>query len=1196
MVTITRFACWLSLASAFGAAQEHPPSPDATVGVSIIDQEGRPVPGAKVWTVVWSNTGEASDFGSAVTTNDTGIARPALPTVTSNRPVPLSFVAEAPDGRIGGLNYVTNRRLEIPRDPNVIRLLPVRQRSGTLVDDGGKPLANVEIVPIGSLVETPQRFAGNRPSLPIPPARQVQLTTRTDALGRFTLPPLPSNQRVLIDARAQGRGQVRFAVAATATGDVQLTFPKLVPMTVKVEGVESAMLKGSSLTIMEQPRSLSDEPSRRSSAVFASTKVPLDGRSETIVPALIPGLYRLSPMLDPQTPMVIDREIPFAVKAEGRNVVTVKVCPAVTVTGKIVTEDGRGVAGVEVRGISQNSANGGRDTFITVSNALGEFTVHGDPGWYQLNYLDQIPKDLAKPITAPARSLGPPVRAELNQPGVIAPVVLVRAREFRARVVDAAGRPVTGALVRLPMFDPLPLRPQRVTDADGLVVVQGLSPELVLSPRVKLGNAVNRPTLLPVKDLDPTKPVMATITIAPENAAVLEGRVVDSLAKPVAGAKVELYERIEGFGPFTPRASQQGTTDVALTDQAGRFRFVGLHDGDSYRPLITAADASPAGNFEFQKAVAGQVMTVPDQVVLVSQRTLSGLVVDTGGRPVPDVQVLSVDGTAPALTQTGVDGRFTLEGLYSTPGFLFAEKPGFQRVSEPFGGEAGGDVRIVLPRADEPPRPLSVPDEVVAARRELAKHIVTRIHQRQLTNGGGMEAVQLMAKWDPALARGWADEEFKRSNGQVDWRPLVAAEERHRTLMGTAMKDVAAALKSLEGVTGTSGFLEVLDLGERLLASDAGRAARVAEEAVVRARGLESPRRITALAMAGDLLARAGDVAAGRKLIEEAATLAEALPPGNSWDQVGAWGVVAVRLAAFDEPRARALLGRLTEPSTFNHFLASVCSRVAAVDAPRAIQLLNECRVDEQREVQKARVLVALQIARKDLGQALRLLDTAAWDETRFLAYVQIASALAPVDRGRASELFGRAFDLVSAERSSTSRRLTQAAEYATLAVLHAQRAGMPDVAEMIARALQSRPPERQDFSLDHPIAMAAGLSLVDVATARRVLATIAPFGPFEPGKSRVGFTWLCASALCDPASARALCDAWLDQAQPGRLIGGVNVNVETSAMLRIARLLGAADPFIELPATMLGLFARTFEENDGRTLFIDRPARRPDR
>ena len=305
---------------------------------------------------------------------------------------------------------------------------------------------------------------------------------------------------------------------------------------------------------------------------------------------------------------------------------------------------------------------------------------------------------------------------------------------------------------------------------------------------------------------------------------------------------------------------------------------------------------------------------------------------------------------------------------------------------------------------------------------------------------------------------------------------------------------------------------------------------------------------------------------------------------------VSAWGVVAVRLAVFDEPRARALLDRIATSSTFNHYLASICSRLAAVNAPRAIQLLKEFRLDEQREVQKARVLVALQVARKDLDQALQLLDSAAWDETRFLAFVQIAAELAATDKAKASELFHRALELVDADRSSSTRRFPQAAEYATVALLRAQRVGMPDLAELIDRALQSRPPERVDYALGHPIAMAIGLSLIDLATARQVLETIAPLGPFEAGKSRVEFPWLYATALCDPAQAGPACDARLAQAQPGMLPGGVDG--VTDAMLRLARVLGAADPFEELRGAMLGMFPREFEEEDGRMAFVEPPTR----
>ncbi len=90
------------------------------------------------------------------------------------------------------------------------------------------------------------------------------------------------------------------------------------------------------------------------------------------------------------------------------------------------------------------------------------------------------------------------------------------------------------------------------------------------------------------------------------------------------------------------------------------------------------------------------------------------------------------------------------------------------------------------------------------------------------------------------------------------------------------MSRVALALLNVKHDAGSQWVVQ--ELADRFAASDAAKAMAFAEEAAVRARGLNQPDRTTAIAQAGAVLVKLGRADAGRKLIDEAAHDAAQLP------------------------------------------------------------------------------------------------------------------------------------------------------------------------------------------------------------------------------------------------------------------------------------------------------------------------------
>src|SRR5207248_1919816 len=97
------------------------------------------------------------------------------------------------------------------------------------------------------------------------------------------------------------------------------------------------------------------------------------------------------------------------------------------------------------------------------------------------------------------------------------------------------------------------------------------------------------------------------------------------------------------------------------------------------------------------------------------------------------------------------------------------------------------------------------------------------------------------------------------------------------------------------------------------------------------------------LADVGDLVIHLNQRDAGRKLIVEAAEMAEAV--GAQGMQSYARGRVAAQLVRFDLGRARALLP-FEEPNETNRWQAAVAVRLAADDPKQALEMVDAIRDD----------------------------------------------------------------------------------------------------------------------------------------------------------------------------------------------------------------------------------------------------------
>src|SRR5215469_8779703 len=191
-------------------------------------------------------------------------------------------------------------------------------------------------------------------------------------------------------------------------------------------------------------------------------------------------------------------------------------------------------------------------------------------------------------------------------------------------------------------------------------------------------------------------------------AAVIQGRVVDSTGKPIAGAEVRIWQKLPA--PDRQGISDQQTKfdgrDLLVTDDEGRFATPDVLVEEAFARIVVEADgmfASRSGWIEVGKEATA---TAPD-FVLKRPTAVVGKVVDRRGQPVAGVTVFnSGDGHERVEATTGANGKFFLNGVPEGALFLFAEKPAYRFTGMCLPADKR-DAAFTLATVDEPAEPVA---------------------------------------------------------------------------------------------------------------------------------------------------------------------------------------------------------------------------------------------------------------------------------------------------------------------------------------------------------------------------------------------------------------------------------------------------------------------------------------------------------
>ena len=368
------------------------------------------------------------------------------------------------------------------------------------------------------------------------------------------------------------------------------------------------------------------------------------------------------------------------------------------------------------------------------------------------------------------------------------------------------------------------------------------------------------------------------------NAATIEGRIVDSLGEPVAGAEVRIWQKLPapgGRGTIDQPIDFDGG-DVLQADAEGRFVSPDALVGEAYARIVAEAEGMFAGRSGWIEIEKDARVKAPD-ITLKRLRIVTGQVLDRRGEPLDGATVFnSADGHERVETTSKGGGKFRLASVPEGGVFLFAEKDGYRLTGMRLPADQA-QAALRLTSIQEPAEPLATlppllsgEEERAMAREELDPWLA-RLDKSGLPRQKTLAFAALL-QFDPVEAferLDWASEsdnpdEQIRENLRNSIISVIT--HRHRLSWDKLRELIDAGVnehhKARELILATD---EMAD-GERALRLE------WLEAALLHARKIDDPtRRVSVLASAADHLFKLSEVERARQILAEAENAAKPL-------------------------------------------------------------------------------------------------------------------------------------------------------------------------------------------------------------------------------------------------------------------------------------------------------------------------------
>jgi protocatechuate 3,4-dioxygenase beta subunit len=1176
------------------ALAQPPASPDprpVPVAGTVVDAAGRPVAGAEVWlaeavppaedrragpgiregTPAGPMPGEAPALAS-VRTDPDGKYSLAIPVEVIARPSPPSLAVWAASlGAEPRFAWHRLPRVVLPDDPPVrIELRAPALRPLNLVGPDRRPIAAARVIPAraGGLL------------VPEPLARALAATTDANGQAAMIRPTTGWIDQLRVEADGAGvqmleaaESEERSAEAGTGGGRIKSIALVLAPVgrvVGRLTAPHGEPIRGATV------RAISRVGGYDGSGQGGVARADCDDQGRFEIPAIAAGMVELRIDLDLKRGTTL-RPWPLSrilVRPGRTTELAIPLHPTVIVEG-IVRErtDGRPNPGTS---LVWNTLifHGPSRAMTDASGAFRAFVAReeiiANPSAIRPTAPFLVPVDRADPtVDLPPRGVD-----ELT----LKTIELARGAEVLGTVVDQHGEPVAGAEVEaIRPTDPPLVRSSR-TDAQGRFVLHGIDPRAELVVRAWDGLAGSAAASFTPAALA-GGPI--ALPLGPGPTTPIGGRVVDPDGRPIAGASVRLWRKVQlkpEAGPVViePIIQADGTT-MLHTDAQGRYRTARRFPADGlYVAEASAPGRLPARSHDVRPGAGAD--GIPP-IVLRRLRTIEGRVVDRNGQPVADALAFqSGDGPMRTEATSDRDGRFFLPGFPEGQGLVFALKDGFRRASAPCDVAPGGgeppSTTVTLTRANEDPAvayatlpsPLPADEE-----KALARRLIRPEAERRLAHGLGREKYIFLYQ----LAS--SDPEFvleRLEAAKLD--PSEAAAVRIAAAEGLAAENLDEGLAIVESLATpddrAQGYLTLIGT---LIDREPSRIRPLIDQAIVNTRAVMSQNmRVYLLEQIAGRLIERGEAERAEALIREGEELARKADPGPNLayrlaNLAGLRLLIdpATALPAFEKLALEAQGGKVTVRAfAMDRYLGRAAYRLAARDPAEAERLLRRVTFTLVRPANTYVVAICARMATADLPRARELLDLITEDERVLKAYALglMAQSIA-ADRDKALSLLDAAYAELGhlADRGWTSQFATIGGVAGRLLPV-VERVDAARLPEFLARALALRPPAggRNDhaFFPEQAADLAIGVARYDRDLADRILrpdletlgsapSPSAPVGyPTRNGEhvSRV----LAALALIDPRRAVALTER-LAQDEATRTFDG-------QSRSRVARILAA--------------------------------------
>jgi len=493
-------------------------------------------------------------------------------------------------------------------------------------------------------------------------------------------------------------------------------------------------------------------------------------------------------------------------------------------------------------------------------------------------------------------------------------------------------------------------------------------------------------------------------------------RVVDTSGQPISGATVSV-RTIAPVDPNTGKSSLEDTVEsLDPSDANGVVKTGALKSGRSHVLEFSRDGYVPKCSRRSHTEASGTV-EFPD-VVLRRLRTVSGIVVDTEGRPLQDVR-LTQAGDGPVWTETlsAADGTFQLAGVPEGLALVFARLDGYwftgKRASlgkEPLRFE-------LTPRSQPNPEQCDVNLKTTSKAEtpeSAAPTVEVLVESIRKASDEGSRAIkfslwQSLAKLNEVRAMLLLDElDFSASDRSFVFQQRVPVE------MKEDFQNGMARLMEFEKPEDRASIVLYYIL--RLVPLELEQKQTLLAQAVTDLRSIQDPlSRVGLTALIFRPLSKIGANDTVKQLVDESVALLE--KSGDSPAIQSTYGTLAEQLAPVDPDRALLLADRAAP--MFSAWIATGIARhnpVKATEMFRAYQYSGTggSRLGHWYNVPRA----GYNMAFADVDAALAIAELSngiTGERVAFSAYKPVAFGGKGLKKSNAADLFGSAASIISA-------------------------------------------------------------------------------------------------------------------------------------------------------------------------------------